>query len=336
MSRYAALVATGRYLPDIELPNSTLKERFSTSHPGLIEKFESSTGILTRWHASENMHTSDLAAEASQQALQKAGLASRDIDLIILGTDTPDFITPSTSVIMQDKIGAKNAGTFDVGCACASFPTAISIGAGMIQSYPSINRVLVVSAYLMHRLADSYDPTYFFYGDGAGAAILEVSDEPGVLQADFLADGSYARYWGIFSGGTVEPANEQAIKEGRTRVQMPKSYPPEVNNEGWLKLMQSLMHKNHFAPEDIELAVFTQVSRKTILDVANTLGLLSAKLPMIMDQWGYTGSACVPMALDYALEQKLARAGDLITLVGSGVGYNQAAVAIRLTHNFRM
>lgn len=336
MTRHAALVSTGRYVPDHAVPNDVLRDRFRDRHPTFVDKMEANSGILTRWYAPDSMATSDLAVRAGQQALERAGLEPGDIDLIIVGTDTPDYITPATSVLVQEKLGAKNAGTFDIGCACASFPTGILTASGLIASQSGIRNVLVIGAYLMHRLADPDDPMIFFYGDGAGAAVLTASEEPGILQGAFLADGSYAKHWGIFAGGTVEPASEAAVREGRTQVRMPTRYPPEVNDEGWPRLLRQVLERNELRVQDIDLAIFTQVRKSTILEVARRMDLPEEKLPMVMDKWGYTGSACIPMALDDVIERREARPGHLITLVGSGVGYNQAAVALRLTDALRV
>ena len=127
-------------------------------------------------------------------------------------------MTPATSAVLQHKLGAPNTGTFDIACACASFPTGLATAAGWIAANPSIRTVLVVGVYLMHRLADPDDPMIFFYGDGAGAAVLEPSDKPGFVTAAAHADGSYAHQWGIFAGGTAEPASIEAVEAGRTQV----------------------------------------------------------------------------------------------------------------------
>jgi len=161
MPRYATIVATGSYLPEIEVSNDLLRTRFS-SDPEKVDKLEASTGILKRWYAPDNWATSDLALSAARQALERASRKPEDVDLIVLGTDSPDFITPATSVVLQHKLGARNAGTFDVGCACASFPTGLAAAAGLIATNASLRTVLVVGAYLMHRLADPNDPAIFF------------------------------------------------------------------------------------------------------------------------------------------------------------------------------
>lgn len=251
--------------------------------------------------------------------------------MIILGTDSPDYITPATSVVAQHKLGAKRAGTFDVGCACASFPTGLNIASGLIASNPNMKYILVIGAYMMHKLSDwENDLMSFFYGDGAGAAILTASDKPGFISSTFFADGSYHKHWGIYSGGTYEPATEESLKAGRTKVKLVTPFPPEVNHEGWPARMRELAVNGNFDLQDVDLAIYTQVRLPSIKLVQETLGLPVEKAHWIMDRFGYTGSACLPMAFNDAVEQGKVHSGDLVTFIGSGVGYNQAGSAFRM------
>jgi len=321
------------YVPPIEVTNDMLRARFNGSAPEFVDKMEAASSILRRWHAPAEWSTSDLALRAAQQALQRAGKKPEDIDLIILGTDSPDYITPATSVVLQSKLGAKNAGTFDVGCACASFPTAIASASGIVATNPALRTILVVGVYMMHKLASEDDPLVFFYGDGAGAAILERSDVPGFVAAAFAADGSYHKNWLIQAGGTVEPPSEAALRGGRLSVKMLQRYPPEINDEGWPRLVRQVAKNGGFEVKDIDFVIFTQVRKPTIELVMKDLGLPMEKTHTVMEKWGYTGSACIPMAFDDALQQKKIKPGDLVVLVGSGVGYNQAAAAFRMPQN---
>lgn len=330
MARYARLAATARYLPEIEVSNDDLRRRFDAALPEFVNKMEESSGIRTRWQAPESWSTSDVALPAARLAVERAGCRPEDIDLVIVGTDSPDYISPATSVVLQHKLGAKRAGTFDVGCACASFPTAIACAAGIIATNPSISTVLVVGVYRMSRLADPNDPLIYFYGDGAGAAVLKAGDQPGFLGAAFQADGAYAKHWGIFSGGTVEPATEESVRAGRTKVRMLERYPPEINHEGWPRLVRKLAGDIGIGLGDIDFIVFTQVRKPSIELVMQDLGIPMEKTHTVMEWCGYTGSACIPMALDDAIEKKRLKPGALLVLVGSGVGYNQAAVAMRV------
>jgi 3-oxoacyl-[acyl-carrier-protein] synthase-3 len=329
MPRFATIVSTGSYLPEIEISNDLLRTRFADD-PEKVDKLEGATGIRKRWYAPDDWATSDLALPAARQALERAGRKPEDVDLIILGTDSPDFITPATSVVLQHKLGARNAGTFDVACACASFPTGLAAAAGLIATNASLGTVLVVGAYLMHRLADPKDPAIFFYGDGACAAVLESSDHAGFVVSAMQADGSYNRNWGIYAGGTAEPASETAVREGRTKVQFVERYPPEINEQGWPSIVRRLAHDGGFALPDVDLFIFTQVRKPTIEKVMADLGVPFERAHTIMEECGYTGSACVGMALDDAIAKGKLRSGGLVVLVGSGVGYNQAGVAFRM------
>ncbi len=332
MSATATLLGTGCYLPEIELTNEELRQRLCAVDPELgpvVDKLETATAIRTRWHAPDDWSTSDLAVQAAHAELDDAGVSVRDIDMIIVGTDSPDYITPATSVVVQHKLGADRAGTFDVGCACASFPTAISVANGLIATSPWMKHVLVIGAYLMHRLAYPSDPMSFLYGDGAGAAVLGRGDEPGLLSSTFKALGGYHKHWGIYSGGTAEPASAESVAAGRTHVRLLERYPPEVNHDGWPALVRELAERGDFAVDDIDMAIFTQVRQPSIRTVMDTLGLPLEKTHWVMDRWGYTGSACIPMALDDARKTGKIGSGDLVTLVGSGVGANLAGVALR-------
>ncbi len=331
MNRYGIITGIGHYLPDKEIKNSDLKkelEQVSPALPPVVDKLEESSGIKSRRHAPREWTTSDLALEAAKAAMADAGIKPGDIDMILLGTDTPDYITPATSVVLQYKLGATNAGTYDIGCACASFPAGVATAAGMLATNPWMKNILVVGAYMMSKLADPNDVMKFFYGDGAGAVIMSASNAPGFITSAYLADGSYHKNWGIYSGGTYEPATEESVREGRTRVKLIEKFPPEVNHQGWPRLVRYLSERGGFILSDIDMAIFTQVRLPSIKLVMDDLGIPIEKTHWIMEDWGYTGSACIPMCLSDA-KNRLA-SNNLLVLVGSGVGYNQAAVALRM------
>ncbi len=334
MSRHATIIGTGRYVPENEVTNATFASWMKEINPELedvVEKFEISSNIKTRFYAPDDWATSDLAVEAAKDAIKDAGITPEDIDLIILGTDSPDYITPATSVVVQHKLGAVNAGTYDVSCACASFPTGLAQAAGLIVTNPSLKYILVIGAYMMHRLADyKHDVISFFYGDGAGAAVLAPSDKPGFISSKLFADGSYYPNWGIYAGGTAEPASVENVKAGKTQVRLVTPFPPEVNNEGWPKRIREVAKNGNFELKDIDFVIFTQVRLNSIKLVMEDLELPLEKAHWIMDKWGYTGSACLPMAFDDARKLGKIKSGDLVVFIGSGVGYNQAAVAFRM------
>ena len=333
MERYARVIGTGQYIPEIEVTNDEIAARVDRGTPGLgavVYKFEQNSGIKRRFYAPRKWATSDLAARAAQAALDDAGVKPEDIDLIVLGTDSPDYITPATSVVVQHKLGAANAGTYDVGCACASFPTAMAAGAGHLATNKWMKNVLVIGAYMMSKLADPADLMSFFYGDGAGAAVLAVGDEPGFITSSFLADGQYHKAWGIYSGGTAEPATCESVEAGRTQVRLVDKYPAEVNHEGWPKLARMLAQRGGFTLDEVDQFIFTQVNQGSVGIVMEALGQPVEKAHCIMGDVGYTGSACIPMAFDDAMKKGKVQPNDLVVLIGSGVGYNQAGVALRI------
>jgi 3-oxoacyl-[acyl-carrier-protein] synthase-3 len=182
----------------------------------------------------------------------------------------------------------------------------------------------------MHKLTAPDDPMIFFFGDGAGAAVLEPSDSGGFVASGFRADGSFNRNWAILSGGTDEPASLESVNAGRTSVKLLERYPPELNNEGWPKLVRQMAADGGFAVSDIDMLIFTQVRRPTIELVMQDLGLPMEKTHMVMDKWGYTGSASVAMAFDDARAHGKVKKGDLVAFVASGVGYNMAGAAFRM------
>jgi len=332
MSRIANIISTAHYRPERKVTNAELAEHFTKlGMPEVIGKFEAASGILQRWWAPDDWATSDVALPAARMALERAGRKPEDVDLIILGTDSPDYTTPATSTVLQAKLGASKAGTFDVACACASFPTALSAAAGIIATNPAIKTILVIGVYMMHRLADPNDPTIFFYGDGAGAAVVEPGDKPGFIGAAYRADGNYADCWGVFSSGTAEPPSHASIDAGRTYVKLVKRYPPEINDEGWPILFNRLAEQCGFTVDEVDQVIFTQVRKATVEKVADTIGLPREKAHTIMEESGYTGSACIPMALDDAIAKGKIKSGDLVVMIGSGVGYNQAACAFRMS-----
>jgi 3-oxoacyl-[acyl-carrier-protein] synthase-3 len=186
MARTAQIVSTARYLPERAVTNAELTKRFAAlGRPTVIDRLASSTGIMQRFYAPDSWATSDLAVPAAKEALKRAGRKPEDIDLIIVGTTSPDYITPDTSVVLQHKLGAKNSGIFDVDCACASFPALIAVASGLIATTTAIKTILVVGVDMIHRLTDPNDPGCFLWGDGAGAAVLEGGTNRGFIGAVF-------------------------------------------------------------------------------------------------------------------------------------------------------
>jgi 3-oxoacyl-[acyl-carrier-protein] synthase III len=290
-------------------------------------------GISERHVCAGDESTADIATHASRESLKDAGIEAGDLDLIVLATDTPEQLSPATSVVVQHRLGAKNAGTFDVNCACAGFVTALDTAAKYIISDKSYRNVLVVGAYAISKYIDWQDKkTATIFADGAGAVVLQSrEDGPGFLASKLRADGSFHDHMGIYAGGTRMPVTPQTIAEGYwNKVRFHKKYPAEVNTEGWPAIVHEVLVKAELRLDQVKLFLFTQVNLSTIKSVMEKLELPMERTHTIMRQWGYTGSACIPMVLDDALKKRLAGSGDNIVLCASGGGLNMACAAFRL------
>jgi 3-oxoacyl-[acyl-carrier-protein] synthase-3 len=272
--------------------------------------------------------TSDLIVEASQRAMQKAGIGPNDLDLIIVSTDTPDYLSPGTSVVVQHKLGATRAGCYDVNSACAGWVTALDQGARYIATEPAFRYVLVAGGYGMSRFIDLNDKkTANLFADGAGAAVLGVGDQPGFLASSLLAVGEFHDALGIYGGGAHRPATvENLAAFGPPKVEFVRKFPKTFNTEYWPKLIRSALDKAGLAFDDVDLYLFTQLNLRTIEGMMALIGQPIEKTHWVMDKWGYTGSPCVVMALDDAIQQgRGPQPGQVVLFCASGGGITMAA-----------
>lgn len=326
--RYARILSTGRYVPARCITNAELEERLGQQfHDWLVQN----VGIHQRHVMADDEVTSDLATRAAEQALERAKLTPDDLDLIIVASDTPDYLSPATSAVVQAKLGAKNAGIYDVNAACAGWVTALDIASKTIAADASYRNVLVVGAYGMTRYVDWNDKrTCTLFADGAGAVVLGAGREPGYLGAKLLADGSFHDALGIYTGGTSRPATRETVNElGKPTVQFVRKFPATFNTEHWPKLLDALLRRAELRLDDVKLFVFTQLNRRTIEATMEALGQPVERAHCTMDKWGYTGSACIPMTLDDAVEQGKVAPGDLVAFCASGGGLAMASALFR-------
>lgn len=322
--RYPKIIGTGSFVPEKVLTNADMSQMLGED----INEFVSQiVGISERHICAEHESTADLATAAARHALAAANIKPEDLDLIILATDTPEYLSPSTSVVVQHRIGAKNAGTFDVNCACAGFVTALDTACKFIVADEAYTNILVIGAYAMSKFLDFTEKkTCTIFADGAGAVVVQASTEgPGLLASKLVADGTFHDHMGIYAGGTHMPVTEEVLHEGRhTKVRFAKKYPPEINLEGWPAIIRDVLAKAKLQLDDVDFFLFTQVNLSTIKIVMQTLELPWEKTHTIMGKWGYTGSACIPMCLDDAVQAGKIKPGMKIILCASGGGLNMA------------
>lgn len=325
--RFAVITGTGSHVPERVVTNAELAAGLGTS----IEPFVSETlGIRERRFTAEGESTVDLCEPAARRALAAAGLRPDDIDLLIVATDTPEYISPATSSVLHGRLGTTRAAAFDVNCGCAGFVTALDVATKYIQSDSRYSRVLVVGAYAMSKFLDLRDKkTATIFADGAGATVVEAHDMPGVLASELLADGSYCHGMGVFAGGTAEPITAEVLAAGdRNKLRFVEKYPKEINEEGWPRIVRAVLARAERRVDDVALWLWTQVNRSTIEVVMGRLGVPMSRAHTVMHKWGYTGAACIPMALDDAVRAGRVRDGDLLVLTGSGAGLAMACVAL--------
>jgi len=327
--RKAVILSTGSYAPELVLPNSYFDKLLGENVSNWLEE---NLNIYERHWCKENESTADLCQHASEKALLNAGINADDIDLIIISTDTPEYISPSTASVLQNRIGATNAGTFDINSACAGFVTAVDIAAKYIVADDKYKYILVIGAYAMSKYLDKTDKkTVNLFADGAGAVILQSKENTtrGFLDSELHTEGQYHSWMGIYAGGTHKPITEETIAKKDNLLKFVSKFPKEFNVDKWSKTIENITSRINIKPTDIDHYFFTQININTIHQTLDALGVPREKAHTIMDKYAYTGSACIPMAIDDAVKQGKLKENDLIVLMGSGGGLAFAGAVLR-------
>jgi len=317
--RNAVIKSVGAYAPEKVIPNSFFNELLGEDVDTWLH--ENLTIRERRW-CSKNQSTSDLSIKAAKIALKRAGLSAEDIQLIIVTTDTPDFISPSTASVVQHKLNAINAGTFDINTACAGFVTGIDVGSKFIRSDENYNNILVIGAYAMSKYLDMDDKkTVTLFADGAGAVVLSSgNDSRGFLQSKLHSEGQYNEWMGIYGGGTRNPLSAEKVLQKDHLLKFVKKFPKEINPTTWTSMIKEIIAKENINPNEVDHYFFTQININSIWETMDNLGADRNKAHTIMDRYAYTGSACIPMALNDAFEKGKIKEGDKIIFMGSGGG----------------
>jgi 3-oxoacyl-[acyl-carrier-protein] synthase III len=329
MQRFAQIVSTGRCIPEKMISNADL-DRLLGENVG--DWLENNTGIRQRHVMADDEVTSDLVASACRQALERAELDPAQVDLLIVATDTPDYLSPATAAAVQAKLGLTGSGAYDVNCACAAWVTGLDMAARYVATDEEINHILVAGGYGMTKFIDWTDKyTCTLFADGAGAVLVQAAEKPGYLAGKLVAHGQYHDALGIYTGGTFRPATPETVAEsGKPRVQFVKKFPATFNSDNWPPLVKQVVQKAGLTLEEIDFFLFTQLNLRTIEYVMENLGQPMSKTHWIMDKWGYLGSACIPAALDDALLQgKGPKPGDNVVFCATGGGMAMAAIVWR-------
>lgn len=323
MRRYSRITGTGSYLPPNRLSNADLVAQLAaqgvvTSDDWIVER----TGIRARHFAAPEVCSSDLALQASRKALEAAGLAARDIDLIIVATSTPDMVFPSTACILQDKLGSHGCPAFDVQAVCSGFVYALSVADAMIQT-GAASKALVVGAEVFSRIIDFKDrTTCVLFGDGAGAVVLQASDTPGILSSDLHADGKHVGILcvpGHVSGGNAL-GNPLLKMDGQAVFKLAVGVLEET--------ARAVLAKAGKTEADIDWLIPHQANIRIMQSTAKKLKLPMDKVIVTVDQHGNTSAASIPLALDSAVRGGKIKKGDTLMLEGVGGGFTWGAVLL--------
>lgn len=331
--RHARIASMALHVPERLVPNSYFNDLYKQD----IDTFlRTKRNIKQRYFMREDEATSDLIVPAAQKALAQANLKPEDLDLIIVATDTPDHISPSTASVVHEKLGAKNSGAFDINAACAGFVTAVDLANKYIAGDEYIQNILVIGAYGMTKYLDFDDyKIASLFADGVGCAILQPTDDPndGVLQSYLWADGSYNRAMGIYAGGTAQPINEDVMKSRMHLLKFLKKIPPEFNSHHWPRVANLLLDRAKMRAQDVQHYFLTQINIDSINQTMDILQLPRDRAFNIMDIYGYTGSACLPMAMAQAQNEHRLKKGDAVLLIGSGGGVSMGGVLLRWSYD---
>ena len=328
--RRALITATGSYVPARELPNAYFNELLGEDVDTWLRE---NVNIQSRRWCADNESVADLCEHAARQALTRAGVRAGELDLLIVATDTPEYVSPSTAAVLQHRLGATRAGTFDLNAACAGSVTALDVAAKYITSDTHYNKVLVIGGYAMSKYLDLTDKkTVTLFADGAGAVLLTAAEntDRGFLTSRLHTEGQYTGWMGIYAGASKQPITAEAVAHNDHKLKFVHRFPKEINPKIWTRLAQEMAVDLGISPRDVDHYVMTQLNVHAINETLDRLDVPRERAPLIMQQFGYTGSAAIPMALDKAMTSGDIKENDLVFFIGSGGGLAFAAAAFRM------
>jgi 3-oxoacyl-[acyl-carrier-protein] synthase-3 len=317
---YSRIIGTGSHLPARRVTNHELAQTVDTSDEWITTR----TGIRQRYLAEAGQTTSDLALQASKQALDTAGVEPADIDLIIVATTTPDQVFPSTACLLQNKLGNKGAIAFDVQAVCSGFVYALAIADNFIRA-GQVRTALVVGAETLSRILDWNDrATCVLFGDGAGAIVLRADDTPGILASALHADGSYGDILAVASnvcGGKIV-GNPFITMDGRAVFKFAVKVLDDVARE--------TVDKANLKLSDVDWLIPHQANLRILESTAKKLGIPTERVIVTVDRHANTSAASIPLALDVAVRDGRIKPGHKVLLEGVGGGFTWGAVLARM------
>lgn len=319
---YARITGTGSYLPDNVVTNKDLEKMVDTSDQWIRER----TGIEQRHIALDNQTTVDLAEQASLRAIEAAGIDPQEIDLIVFATSTPDKIFPSCACILQARLGIQGCPAFDIQAVCSGFVYALATADKFVKTGAS-KKALVIGAEIFSRIIDWEDRgTCVLFGDGAGAVILEASEETGILSTHIHADGRYEELLHVPCGIA---SDFERVKAGRAFVEMKGNevFKMAVNTLG--KIVDETLEANQMKKSDIDWLVPHQANLRIIAATAKKLNMSMDQVVVTVNEHGNTSAASIPLALDAAVRDGRIQKNEVVLLEAFGGGFTWGAALLR-------
>ncbi|HUN85847.1 MAG TPA: beta-ketoacyl-ACP synthase III [Terracidiphilus sp.] len=327
VGRRAKITALGTYVPPDVLTNKDLEKMVETSDQWIMER----TGIRERHVLAKGLGLSDMCAEAAKKCLAMRGIEASELEVILVGTVTPDMMYPSTACLVQHKIGARNVWGFDVSAGCTGFTYALQAGVKMVES-GAYSKVLVCGADANTRMTDYTDrTTCVLFGDGSGAVLLEPAEEGeiGIIDALNEIDGSGGVSLCMPGGGSLNPSTHETVDKKMHYIHQdgPAVYKFAVRKMAELTL--KLLERNGVTGADLGCFIPHQANKRIITATADRLGMDPCRVIINIEKYGNTSSGTIPLAMETAIEEGKLKKGDLVLLAAVGAGFTVGTVLLR-------
>ena len=327
MSNRVKISSLGTYVPPRILDNYQLEKMVDTTHEWIIER----TGIKERHLVDKGVATSDLATAAAKQALERRGIPASDLEAIIVATVTPDMMFPATACLVQNKLGSPKLWGFDLIAACSSFVYALQVGTQFVRT-GAHKKVMVIGSDVMSSIIDYTDrATCVIFGDGAGAVILEKSEEEGIDILDFEheVDGTGACSLYMPGGGSLNPSTHETVDKKMHYVHQDGQAVFKFAVKKMAELCEKLLSRNGLTGHDVDCYIPHQANRRIITATADRVGMDPSKVIINIDRFGNTTSGTIPLAMQTALDEGKLKKGDLVLLSAVGAGFTVGAALLR-------
>ena len=319
---YSRVLGTGSYLPEKVLTNADLEKMVDTTNQWIVER----TGIRERHIAADGETTGSMAEVAARRAIEAAGLRPEDIDLIVFATTTPDRVFPSTACLLQDRLGIHGCPAFDVQAVCTGFVYALAIAEKFIRT-GAARCALVVGSETLSRIIDWTDrDTCVLFGDGAGAVVLGVSDQAGIISSHLHADGQYKDLLTV-TAGISQGYDQVTQRQAHMSMEGGEVFKVAVNTLG--KIVDETLASNKLKKSDVQWLVPHQANIRIIAATAKKLGLPMERVVLTVDRHGNTSAASIPLAFDEAVRDGRIQRGDMVLMEAFGGGFTWGSVLLK-------